>query len=93
VAALERSGRLPPFGPDSFCGYTHRPGQLRSELVASGFNVVDMVSVEGPAYLLDDLPERLADEEALRVVLEAARALERVPELMGIGPHLLATVR
>jgi hypothetical protein len=24
-------------------------------------------------------------------VLEAARAIERVPELLGIGPHLLAT--
>ncbi|MDR2984051.1 MAG: methyltransferase domain-containing protein [Nocardiopsaceae bacterium] len=93
VASLERTGRLPPFGPDAFCGYTHRPGQLRRELLASGFQVVDMVSVEGPAYLLDDLPERLADDEALRVVLESARALERVPELMGIGPHLLATVR
>jgi hypothetical protein len=25
------------------------------------------------------------------VVLDSARALERVPELLGIGPHLLAT--
>lgn len=90
---LERTGRLPPFGPDSFCGYTHRPGQLRAELVASGCHIIDLVCVEGPAYLLDDLPERLADNDGRRVVLETARALERVPELMGIGPHLLATVR
>jgi SAM-dependent methyltransferase len=93
LPALERTGRLPPFRPDSFCGYTHRPGQLRAELIASGFQVVDLVCVEGPAYLLDDLPERLADDDGRRVVLETARALERVPELMGIGPHLLATVR
>jgi SAM-dependent methyltransferase len=93
MAALERTGRLPPFGPDSFCGYTHRPGQLRAELVASGFRIVDLVCVEGPAYLLDDLPERLADDDGRRVVLETARSLERVPELLGIGPHLLATVR
>jgi hypothetical protein len=56
-------------------------------------HAVDVVSVEGPAYLLADLPERLADEEARRVVLETARALERVPELLGIGTHLLATAR
>jgi SAM-dependent methyltransferase len=93
LPALERTGRLPPFGPDSFCGYTHRPGQLRAELIASGFHVVDLVCVEGPAYLLDDLPERLADDDGRRVVLETARAVERVPELIGIGPHLLATVR
>ena len=91
LAAIERTGHLPPLHPGSFCGYTHRPGQLRAELAASGLQVVDLVSVEGPAYLLDDLPERLAGEESHRVVLETARALERVPELLGIGPHLLAT--
>ncbi len=93
LATTERTGRLPPLHPGSFCGYTHRPGQLRAELTASGAQVIDLVCVEGPAYLLDDLAERLADDEARRVVLETARALERVPELLGIGPHLLATAR
>src|SRR5262245_36463254 len=93
LEALERTGRLPPFGPGSFCGYTHRPGQLRAELVASGFRIVDLVCVEGPAHLLDDLAERLANDDGRRVVLETARALERVPELLGIGPHLVATLR
>ncbi len=93
IVATERTGRLPALRPGSFCGYTHRPSQLRAELVASGFQVIDLVSVEGPAHLLGDLPERLADDEARRVVLETARAVERVPELLGIGPHLLATAR
>jgi hypothetical protein len=30
---------------------------------------------------------------ACRVVMDTARTLERVPELLGIGPHLLATAR
>jgi len=47
--------------------------------------------VEGPAFLLDDLAERLDDPVARAVVLETARALEKVPELLGLGPHLLAT--
>jgi SAM-dependent methyltransferase len=93
LSAIERTGRLPPLRPGSFCGYLHRPGQLRAELAASGLQVLDLVSVEGPAYLLDDLAARLADEEDRRVVLETARTLERVPELLGIGPHLLATAR
>lgn len=93
LTPIERTGRLPPLRSGSFCGYTHRPGQLRAELAASGMEVVDLVSVEGPAYLLDDLAERLADDEARRVVMETACALERVPELLGIGPHLLATAR
>jgi SAM-dependent methyltransferase len=93
LSGIERTGRLPPLRPGSFCGYLHRPGQLRAELAASGLQVLDLVGVEGPAYLLDDLAARLADDEARRVVLETARALERVPELLGIGPHLLATAR
>ena len=87
----ERTGRLPPLHQGAFCGYTHRPGQLRAELAASGLKVTGVVGVEGPAYLLADLAERLADDDDRRVVLETARALERVPELLGIGPHLLAT--
>ena len=41
--------------------------------------------------LLADLAERLDDPVARGVVLDTARAVERVPELLGIGPHLLAT--
>jgi SAM-dependent methyltransferase len=93
VASVERSGRLPPLFPDSFCGYAHRPGQLRAELVAAGLEVIDLVCVEGPAFLLHDLGQRLDDDQGRRVVLETCRALERVPELLGIGPHLLATAR
>src|SRR5829696_320475 len=91
VDVVERTGWMPPLAPDSFSAYCHRPGQLRAELRAAGLQVVDLVSVEGLAFTLDDLEERMADPLARGVVLEAARALERVPELLGIGPHLLAT--
>jgi len=49
--------------------------------------------VEGLAFALPDLEDRLADPVGRAVVLEAARALERVPEVMGLGPHLIATAR
>jgi hypothetical protein len=91
VAQVERTGVLPPLGPGSFCGYTHRPSQLRAEFASAGLVVADLVSVEGAGYLLDDLDQRLADERAWQVVLQAARAHERVPELLGVGSHLLVT--
>jgi hypothetical protein len=84
---------MPPRYPGSFRGYAHRPGQLRAELAAAEFHVTDLVCVEGPPFLLADLDERLADPEDRRVVLETARTLERVPELLGVGPHLLATAQ
>ena len=91
VDEVERTGWAPPLVPDSFSAYCHRPGQLRAELRAAGLEVVDLVSVEGLAFTLDDLDQRMLDPLAREVVLETARVLERVPELLGIGPHLLAT--
>jgi SAM-dependent methyltransferase len=93
VDTVEETGQLPPLAEGVFTAYLHRPAQLRDEVAAGDFEVIDLVSVEGPAYLLDDLDARLADDDGRRVVMETARALERVPELLGIGPHLLATGR
>lgn len=41
--------------------------------------------------MLADLAERLADPVDREVLLESLRATERVPELLGVGPHLLVT--
>jgi SAM-dependent methyltransferase len=91
VDRLERTGVLEPLFPGSFCGYTHRPDQLREEVLAGGLEVTDLVCVEGASFLLGDLADRMADPDAWRIVLAAARAHERVPELMGVGSHLLVT--
>jgi hypothetical protein len=90
---VERTGFIPPLFYQSFTGYCHRPGQLGAELRGAGLEVVDLVGVEGLAFALSDLEERLADPVGRAVVLDAARAIERVPELLGLGPHLLATAR
>jgi SAM-dependent methyltransferase len=93
VAGLERSGVIEPLFPGSFCGFTHRPDELRAEVAEAGLEAADLVCVEGAAIMLADLAERAADPEDWRIVLDSARALERVPELLGVGPHLLVTAR
>ena len=93
VVSLERTGRMPPLFPGSFAGYCHRPVQLRSEIVVAGFEVVELVAVEGLVFALPDLEERMADPADRAVVLDMARVLGSVPELLGLGPHLLATAR
>ena len=37
--------------------------------------------------------DRLADPDHAAVILDSARALEHVPELLGTGSHLLAVAR
>jgi SAM-dependent methyltransferase len=91
IGDTEQTGVLPPLRPGSFTGYTHRPGQLRAEFRSAGLAVADLVNVECGAYLLPDLSERMADPVARQVIMDSARAVERVPELMGLGSHLLAT--
>ena len=87
----ERTGVLQPLFEGGFTGNTHRPGQLRAEIAAAGLKCIDLVSVEGPAALLSDLGERLDDAVDAAVVLDIVRAVERIPEVIGVGPHLLAT--
>jgi SAM-dependent methyltransferase len=93
VDEVERTGRLPLLHPGAFRAFCHRPDQLRREVRSSGLELVGLVVVEGSAALLVDLDERLADPFHRDVVLASSRATEAVPELMGVGPHLLATAR
>ncbi|NMP22711.1 class I SAM-dependent methyltransferase [Sulfobacillus harzensis] len=88
---IERHGWIPPLFPGAFTAYAHRPQQLRSEMRAAGWEVLSLVGIEGASYLLGDLGERVRDPQALAVLLQSARALEAVPEVLGMSSHFLAT--
>lgn len=93
VDEVERTGHLPPIVASGFTGYAHRPDELRDEVAGAGFEVQSLVSLEGVAFALADLDERWADATDRTLLLDTLRALESVPELLGVGPHLLATGR
>ena len=56
----------------------------------AGFDLIELVGVEGPGWLLPDLERRWADPAKREHLLEAARAVEHEPTLLGLPPHLLA---
>jgi SAM-dependent methyltransferase len=91
IDEIDRTGILPPLGEGAFTGFCHRPGELHDEVAEAGLEVADLVSLEGPAFILGDLDARMADPVDRSVALTVARAIERVPELTGFGPHLIAT--
>jgi hypothetical protein len=47
------------------------------------------VGLEGISFALADLEERLASPDDREVVMEAVRRTARVPELLGLSPHIL----
>lgn len=93
VDEAERTGFLAPLVPGGFTGCTHRPEELRAEVAAAGFEVASLVSLEGVAFALGDLDQRWADDTERALLLDTLRTLESVPELLGVGPHLLVTAR
>ncbi len=93
IDEVEATGVLPPVFEGSFTAYLHTPAQLRDELLAAGLVVEQVVSVESVAFALSDLDARLDDPDERRRLLDALRAVESVPDLLGVGPHLLAATR
>ncbi|MEM9563464.1 MAG: class I SAM-dependent methyltransferase [Actinomycetota bacterium] len=87
------TGVIPPLFEGSFNGYAHRPDEFRRELTDAGLQVDDVVSVEGVAVALDDLDQRLDDPDERSRLLFVLRSMESAPDLLGLGPHLLALAR
>jgi hypothetical protein len=56
--------------------------------------VEDVVGIEGPLYwVVGDFDAWWADSSRKEQVLAAARAVEREPSRLGIGPHLMSIAR
>jgi SAM-dependent methyltransferase len=70
----------------SFWAYFHRPDELGGELTDAGFEEVQLVAVEGFAWLLDDLAERMAEPEPL---LRAVGLTESEPSMLGCSAHVI----
>jgi len=89
----ERTGWIRPAHDGGFTCATHRPDELRSEIGDADLQLHALVSVEGVSFALADLDERLDDPDQRHLILDTLRRLEAVPELLGVGPHLLAEAR
>jgi hypothetical protein len=73
--------------------YFHLPHELAGELEHAGFSVLELLGVEGPAWMARDLDARWSDARQRERLLWTARAVEREPTLLGLSAHLLAVGR
>ncbi len=90
----EGQHRNPTDNPIYFTdAYFHRPGELSREFLAAGFQIVELVAIEGPAWIARDF-ERLWDDPAQRErLLECVRRVEREPSILGASAHIMCIAR
>lgn len=84
--------------PDGLSGafttaYFHHPADLRAEVAAADFEILEIEGLEGVACLLPDFDERWRDPEQQRTMLQIADTLGAEPTLLGASAHLLAIAR
>lgn len=73
--------------------YFHRPEELRAEVAAAGLALEGLYGLEGPGWLLPDLPSRLDSPAERDALLRVARQLEAEPSALGLSAHWLAVAR
>ena len=80
--------------PDWFTtAYFHRPEEIRPEIEKAGLRFDNMIAVEGPGWVNDDLDAWLDDADARHRLLHVLRRLETEPSLIGASAHLIAVAR
>jgi len=73
--------------------YFHRPEELAEEVLAAGLALTGVYGVEGPGWILPDVPERMADVQRRAALLGVARMMETEPAVLGCSAHLLAVAQ
>jgi ubiquinone/menaquinone biosynthesis C-methylase UbiE len=86
--------RNPDQHPDYFTtAFFHRPDEIAKEIAEAHFSLESILAVEGPAWLLPHLSERLRDPAQRTQLLRLLRSVEQEPSLIGVSAHLLAVGR
>ena len=73
--------------------YFHRPEEIRPEIEEAGLRFDNVIAVEGPGWMNQDLDVWLDDGAARERLLHVLRRLETEPSLIGASAHLIAVAR
>ena len=70
--------------------YLHRPEEIRPEIEEAGLCFDNLIAVEGPGWMNQDLDAWLDDGAARERLLRVLRRVETEPSLIGASAHILA---
>ncbi len=86
--------RNPTDNPAYFTSsFFHRPDDLKHEIEAAGLHHEAIFGVEGVAWMLQDLDDRLEKPHRREQLLSALRHLEGENSAVGVTAHLLAVAK
>ena len=69
--------------------FFHHPEELRSEIIAVGFQYIATHAIEGIGYKLQDFDESWRKKEHREFLLHILRKIDKEPSLMGASPHIM----
>jgi hypothetical protein len=91
---IDGQHRNPTGDPNFFTtAFFHRPEELHEEVVDAGYSVIELVGIEGPAWLVPDFEARWVDPIRRERLLALTRKVEHEVALSGLSPHLLIVGR
>ena len=86
--------RNPTHNPLYFTdAFFHRPGELSREFLAAGFQVLEVLPIEGLGWLARDFEHLWEDPIQRERLLAAVRKVEREPSVLGASSHIMAIGR
>jgi ubiquinone/menaquinone biosynthesis C-methylase UbiE len=73
--------------------YLHRPARFTEELGEAGFEVVDVIGVEGPFWCMSEFEALWAEPSTRSLMLRVLNHVGAEPALLGASAHILAVCR
>lgn len=73
--------------------FLHRPEELSREFVSAGFQVMELVAIEGPGWLAHDFDRLWNDPQQRERLLAAVRKVEAEPSVLGATSHIMCIAR
>jgi ubiquinone/menaquinone biosynthesis C-methylase UbiE len=70
--------------------FFHRPGELSREVQAAGFQILEVLPIEGPGWLARDFDRIWSDPIQRDRLLTSVRKMEREPSVLGASSHIMA---
>jgi ubiquinone/menaquinone biosynthesis C-methylase UbiE len=70
--------------------FFHKPDQLSGEVLAAGFQLLELVAIEGPGCLAHDFDSLWKGPAQRERLLAIVRRVEQEPSVLGASSHLMA---